>query len=117
MEINKESLNDFQSFISSLDVDIRQNLSEDYLNFCKETVGQLKYNPCFYFISKSHICFRYEKYNRILNIELSDNKSLDIFDKSSNSISSISSFYSMKNFTVERLNQIIEKFVERSENG
>ena len=54
---------------------------------------------------------RYEKYGELLNIEISDIDTLDIMETVYNRVSSVNSIYKINNFTIDKLNEIVKRFI------
>lgn len=102
---------DFNEFISKLDKEQIDKLPNGYLDFCKSIMNELEKNPSVFFTADDHIGMRYEKYGELLNIEISDIDTLDIMETVYNRVSSINSIYKINNFTIDKLNEIVKRFI------
>ena len=102
---------DFNEFLSKLDEEQLKKFPDGYVDFCKSIMNELEKNPSVFFTANDHIGMRYEKYGELFNIEISDIHTLDILEIAYNRVSAINSIYKINNFTVDKLNEIVRRFI------
>jgi hypothetical protein len=102
---------DFNEFLSKLDEEQLKKFPEGYVDFCKSLMNNIENNPNVFYTATDHIGLRFEKYGELLNIEITDVETLDILEITYNRVSSINSVYKINNFTIEKLNDIIKRFL------